>query len=732
MEDHIMKKMLLMMVVTLCLTVTANAVIVYDLGADWEKGQPIGSGGANPNGVWSYGYSTELTKAAFSENTGYDEWDANAGVWWAAPGTWSLIWHSFSRTDGNGSIDPGDTVIQTGVNNPGVNGVIRWTAPAQGVIDINMIIEQGYGNSSGALVLNDTVLQTFDALAVKNDTHNYSAENISVAKGDTLDLVIVSGTVYSSLVKVNEVITFTVSTLPPAMDIVMQLDAGAGVTDSEGSPIAPGQVVNVWEDQAGGSLDAQVMWGNPTLESGTFPNGQHNVIRFTGDDGFVIYDLSDPNMYPEGYPGSDPNSGAPLDLETYTIYVVGKLNQETNFSQVFLSNYSQSNGYILGISDTLPDHVKFWSSMVGEIRSSGAISDTNRYYLLTATIDNTFKKRLYVNDCMEDEATAISTYTKTTVASLGALGNGSQFLKGDIAEIRVYNGFIEPTHLAIVNELVDKYGLNRECLGGPNPDRVSLSALTLYGATDTGALRTQEQWNTYYPDDPWDITLTDKSIAELQALTFDPNDPFPEALNVASNMSIFENLTKGQTYTYTYMVPTPFNYENRYYGMNFYFDSAQTLGGNPGISVLANMTGVGETPEPFQANNNAVTMGWPYPAVTPGAGTLIYKDFVKGLSVTLTDWVVYHPDVYGLDMVRPYVSGVSNGPDGSLDVVGQFTLRVDPYFPTCEDMIAMGGEYLPMDFDKNCYVDMDDFALFALQWLECNDPANADCTMTTP
>lgn len=195
---------------TLSLTVAANAVMVYDLGADWESGQPLGSGGANPNGVWSYGNSTELTKVSFISNAHYEQWGTTAGSSWTAAGTWSLIWHSFTHTDGNGDINWGDTVVQTGVNNPGVNGVIRWTAPSAGVIDIALVIEQGYGNSSGALLLNDVVLQTFDVLSSLNDTHNYSAGNIAVAMGDTLDFVIVSGTDYSNLVKVDELITFAV------------------------------------------------------------------------------------------------------------------------------------------------------------------------------------------------------------------------------------------------------------------------------------------------------------------------------------------------------------------------------------------------------------------------------------------------------------------------------------------------------------------------------------------
>lgn len=206
-----MKKSVFLLVVTLCLAVAANAE-VYNLGADWASGQPLGSGGANPNGQWSYGHSTELTQASFALNAAYEEWNtpANAGVWWTASGTWSLVWHSFGVTDANGDINPGDNVVQTGVNNA-VTSVIRWTAPADGLIDIDVIIEQGYGSSTGVLLLNDTVLETFDALLNMNDTHTYSPDTkVPVAMGDTLDLVIIPPDLASHMLKVDETITFEV------------------------------------------------------------------------------------------------------------------------------------------------------------------------------------------------------------------------------------------------------------------------------------------------------------------------------------------------------------------------------------------------------------------------------------------------------------------------------------------------------------------------------------------
>ena len=38
-----------------------------------------------------------------------------------------------------------------------------------------------------------------------------------------------------------------------------------------------------------------------------------------------------------------------------------------------------------------------------------------------------------------------------------------------------------------------------------------------------------------------------------------------------------------------------------------------------------------------------------------------------------------------------------------------------------------GTVYLDVDFNHDCYVDMEDFAQFAREWMLCTDPADADC-----
>ena len=62
--------------------------------------------------------------------------------------------------------------------------------------------------------------------------------------------------------------------------------------------------------------------------------------------------------------------------------------------------------------------------------------------------------------------------------------------------------------------------------------------------------------------------------------------------------------------------------------------------------------------------------------------------------------------------------------DGQADYICQFTFLVEPYAVSCEDVEV----YYTMDFNQDCYVDIEDFAQFAQDWLKCNDPTDEYCT----
>ncbi len=211
MEEMKMKKIVLLLVVALA--VSAQAADVYDLNASF-----VPSDSSNPIGQWSLGRSTELTQASFALNTAYQDspWGVGPGgvsVWWnetnpvyGFPGGWPLLWHSFTYTETGGGyvIEPGETQVQTGVTQVGVNGVIRWIAPEAGLIDIDMEIQLNYGGSTGTVLQNDSVLTTFGTTY-----GSWNTLDLAVAAGDTIDVVI-SGPDGSNSVSVDEIITFEV------------------------------------------------------------------------------------------------------------------------------------------------------------------------------------------------------------------------------------------------------------------------------------------------------------------------------------------------------------------------------------------------------------------------------------------------------------------------------------------------------------------------------------------
>ena len=74
-----------------------------------------------------------------------------------------------------------------------------------------------------------------------------------------------------------------------------------------------------------------------------------------------------------------------------------------------------------------------------------------------------------------------------------------------------------------------------------------------------------------------------------------------------------------------------------------------------------------------------------------------------------------------IDQVRIYEIGLPETSDhpGTPSVVSEF--RADGGHNSC------GLDYIPGDVDQNCYVELADFALVALNWLSCNDIGEAAC-----
>jgi hypothetical protein len=204
-----------------------------------------------------------------------------------------------------------------------------------------------------------------------------------------------------------------------------------------------------------------------------------------------------------------------------------------------------------------------------------------------------------------------------------------------------------------------------------NPE-VHLTGLTLFYSSEVGLSEFSGQWNTIYLDAAWDIALWEGTAPPVSPFTW-ANDP--------DNLSIDFTLKPGDEKTYGFCVS---NVPPRYYGMNFFFDGAQSLSA-PGISVVANAMATPEDPTPpfDPIGTNILTTGWPHGNnQTYGSGTLSWADADRGVRVTLTDFQVFGPDIYLLDLVQDQEPGGLNiltaGGDGVFsDLLGQFTLIVE-------------------------------------------------------
>ncbi len=186
-----MKKILILTLMTsLCAFASVQAFDVYNLANSFAPSDP-----ANPIGVWSIGRSTDLTGNTFALNAAYqDNWGGTPGgtsIWWSEiepfypgfPGNWPLFWHNFAD---------GANHIQTGVQRPGVNGVVRWTAPSDGLVNIEITANAYYGGVGVVILLNQVDNPDPNAWIIHNAAPptTYTWTGHRVKAGDIFDLAI--------------------------------------------------------------------------------------------------------------------------------------------------------------------------------------------------------------------------------------------------------------------------------------------------------------------------------------------------------------------------------------------------------------------------------------------------------------------------------------------------------------------------------------------------------------
>ena len=108
---------------------------------------------SNPNGVWTYGYSTTLggtfildanTGTTISGNPNFSYWDANI-VFTGTPGVYKNT-SATNQQAGGLNLEPGQLALHPGPH--GEVSIVRWTSPDAGNLSLNAIFT-GRDNING-------------------------------------------------------------------------------------------------------------------------------------------------------------------------------------------------------------------------------------------------------------------------------------------------------------------------------------------------------------------------------------------------------------------------------------------------------------------------------------------------------------------------------------------------------------------------------------------------------
>ncbi len=78
----------------------------------------------------------------------------------------------------------------------------------------------------------------------------------------------------------------------------------------------------------------------------------------------------------------------------------------------------------------------------------------------------------------------------------------------------------------------------------------------------------------------------------------------------------------------------------------------------------------------------------------------------RGFAGDVDEVAIWNGALTPEEMIYVYQSGVPTPPLGCRDI----------------------GEYYPADLNRDCYINLEDFAILAANWLKCNDPQRPECT----
>lgn len=173
-----------------------QAGLIWNADADFDAGWATG---ANPNGVWSYGWTPYPNKTS-----GFTLFTAQAYIYggrfeqWYSPsnevGFTPLVYKNISGLYNDGNIDiPAGALIMHGGGNSGSDySHVIWTAPSSGSFTVSAAFtmrQQAFGPLADVYVFDDGQ-QLFSGLVnFDGDRVSYNGQ-LTLSKGDTMDFVV--------------------------------------------------------------------------------------------------------------------------------------------------------------------------------------------------------------------------------------------------------------------------------------------------------------------------------------------------------------------------------------------------------------------------------------------------------------------------------------------------------------------------------------------------------------
>jgi hypothetical protein len=171
------------------------AVLARPCAAQSNNAEGDFSTGSNPNGAWSYGWTTTLGSAFNLDSVSTNTYAGTGlGGWLTtlAPDGSPLVLHNGTGSEitlGNSTFEPGQLALGPGQNLQ--YSVLRWTAPSSGAFNIFASFSglSALGDTSDVYILHDGV-SIFDANVTGTHLPKAYSGSQTITAGDTIDFVV--------------------------------------------------------------------------------------------------------------------------------------------------------------------------------------------------------------------------------------------------------------------------------------------------------------------------------------------------------------------------------------------------------------------------------------------------------------------------------------------------------------------------------------------------------------